>query len=132
MAMAISWAMIIDDDRGIRETLRQVLEDAGYQVLEAADGAAALDLLRDTPHRLVALVDLMMPKLDGERLLAAVADDPRLATQHGYILATASPNTLRLSFVNTLTRLAVPVLYKPFDIDVLVETVAQVARRLDR
>ncbi|MEO7003301.1 MAG: response regulator [Ktedonobacterales bacterium] len=129
--MAISWVLVVDDDQGIRETLRQVLEDAGYHVIEAPDGAMALDVLRSSPHRLVALVDLMMPKLDGERLFALVAADPHLVTQHGYILSTASPNTLKLSFVNILMRLAAPVLHKPFDIDVVVETVAQVACRLE-
>lgn len=129
--MVISWALVVDDDREIRATLRQVLEDANYSVLEAADGVAALDVLRSTPHRLVTLVDLMMPKLDGERLFAQVAVDPELSVRHGYILTTASPNTFKLSFVNTLTRLAAPVLQKPFDIDVVLETVAQVARRLE-
>jgi len=130
--MAISQVLVVDDDRAIRATLRQVLEDAGYTVLEAGDGAAALDVLRASHAPLVAMVDLMMPKLDGAQLFALVADDPQLATRHGYILSTASPNTFKLSFVNTLTRLAAPVLQKPFDIDVVVETVAQVARRLER
>ncbi|HEV8193084.1 MAG TPA: response regulator [Ktedonobacterales bacterium] len=41
--------LLVDDDQAIRETLRFVLEDAGYQVLEASDGSAALRALRDAP-----------------------------------------------------------------------------------
>ncbi|MGZ3680421.1 MAG: response regulator, partial [Ktedonobacterales bacterium] len=54
-------ALIVDDDSGIRETLSYALEDVGFSVLEAADGAEALDLLRAIPERMVVLLDNLMP-----------------------------------------------------------------------
>src|SRR5260221_5663693 len=63
--------LVVDDDDAIRETLRFALEDAGYQVSEAAEGMAALRLLRATRDRMWVLLDLMMPGLDGAGELGA-------------------------------------------------------------
>src|SRR5215813_729711 len=41
--------LVVDDDSDTRETVRMLLEDAGYVVLEAEDGAVALDVLRTSP-----------------------------------------------------------------------------------
>jgi CheY-like chemotaxis protein len=57
--------MIVDDDRDIRETLAEVLEDEGFLVVTAANGAEALDLLASAPLPNVILLDLMMPVMDG-------------------------------------------------------------------
>jgi CheY-like chemotaxis protein len=122
--------LLVDDDQAIRETLRFVLEDAGYQVLEASDGLAALQALRDAPSGMVVLLDLMMPKLDGAGVLGAVAGDRRLAKRHAFILTTASHQTLSLAFVNLLTNLAVPIVHKPFELDDLLAIVERAAQRL--
>jgi CheY-like chemotaxis protein len=122
--------LLVDDDQAIRETLRLVLEDAGYQVQEASDGIAALQALRDAPNGMVVLLDLMMPKLDGAGVLGAVAGDRRLAKRHTFILTTATHQTLSLAFVNLLTNLAVPVVRKPFELDELLAIVERAAQRL--
>jgi DNA-binding response OmpR family regulator len=56
--------LIIDDDDGIRASLRMALEDQGYRVDEAADGETALDRVRSTPPDVVVL-DLMLRGMDG-------------------------------------------------------------------
>jgi DNA-binding response OmpR family regulator len=56
--------LIVDDEPNIRLMLRTALQSTGYRVLEAADGLAALSLLRRTRCDLV-LLDLRMPKVDG-------------------------------------------------------------------
>ena len=56
--------LIVDDEPNVRLMLRTALESAGYRVVEAADGLAALTRLRDAACDLV-LLDLRMPKLDG-------------------------------------------------------------------
>jgi DNA-binding response OmpR family regulator len=56
--------LIVDDDDGIRASLRVALEDRGYRVSEAQDGETALARLRDTSPDLVVL-DLMLPGMDG-------------------------------------------------------------------
>lgn len=123
--------LIVDDDQSIRETLRVVLEDAGYDVVEAADGMAALDVLRASKDSLVVLLDLMMPKLDGAAVLGAVAADRKLVKRHGYVMMTASHLTLNLAFANLLTNLMVPVLHKPFELDDVLAAVERVADRLE-
>ena len=122
--------LVVDDDNSIRDALRLILEDAGYQVAEAADGMAALDVLRAAPDQLVVLLDLMMPKLDGAGVLGAVAADPQLSKRHAYVMMTATSRTLGLAFARMLSDLAVPVISKPFDLDTVVDAVAQAASRL--
>ncbi len=57
-------ALVVDDERGVREVLRRVLTLDGYEVLTAGGGAEALDLvIRDVPD--VVLLDVGMPGVDG-------------------------------------------------------------------
>lgn len=122
--------LVVDDDEGIRETLRFALEDANHVVHEATDGAAALDMLRRSKQQMVVLLDLMMPGLDGAGVLGVVSGDHHLAMHFAYILVTANSKTLPLAFVNLLTNLEVPILSKPFDIDRLLNIVDRAAARL--
>lgn len=124
--------LIVDDDEGIRESLRYVLEDAGHEVEEAADGLAGLELLRDSHERMVVLLDLMMPGLDGAGVLGAVSGDHRLTRQYVYILMTANPRTLPLAFSHLLHSLDVPYFAKPFDVDDLLRLVDDAWARLER
>jgi len=124
--------LIVDDDEGIRESLRYALEDAGHTVLEVPDGIEALKLLRESSQRMVVLVDLMMPGLDGAGVLGAVAADPQLASQYAYILMTANPRTLPPAFAGLLQSLAVPYFAKPFDVDDLLTLVDKAWDELQR
>ncbi len=60
--------LIVDDEPNQRRVLRIALEELGFEVCEAADGREALDVL-DTREVDVAVVDLMMPELDGAELM---------------------------------------------------------------
>jgi len=60
---------VVDDDSDSRALLREILEDEGYSVVEAADGLEALERLKAPPVDLV-VTDRAMPKLDGMALLA--------------------------------------------------------------
>jgi CheY-like chemotaxis protein len=119
----ITSILVVDDDTALRETLRDVLEDSGYTVIESQDGLRALEYLRKSPAPMIVLLDLMMPQLDGSALLGAVAGDHRRLQRHRYILMTAGQQTLSLAFVNLLTNLSVPVIKKPFDLDHLLHTI---------
>jgi CheY-like chemotaxis protein len=71
---------VVDDDRDIREAIQDTLEEEGFQVEAASDGAAALDRLRALPvEPCLVLLDLMMPVMDGWEFLAVRKTDPRLA-----------------------------------------------------
>ena len=59
--------LVVDDDRELRDTLREVLEDLGYLVTSAEDGLDALSKLEQAARRPdLILLDLQMPNLDGE------------------------------------------------------------------
>jgi two-component system, OmpR family, response regulator CpxR len=72
--------LVVDDDVDLRDTLREVLEQAGYDVYCAENGREALDLLHqaDPPPGLI-LLDLMMPIMSGEEMLAALKQVHALA-----------------------------------------------------
>ncbi|HOJ10039.1 MAG TPA: response regulator transcription factor [Clostridiales bacterium] len=56
--------LIVDDEDGIREMLREYLSPEGYIIDEASDGIEALELFRKNKYSLVIL-DIMLPKMDG-------------------------------------------------------------------
>ena len=67
--------LVVDDDTPIRSLLRQELGDAGYQVKEAANGKAALDMVRLSKPDLIIL-DVMMPEINGFDVAAVLKNDP--------------------------------------------------------
>lgn len=72
--------LVVDDDADIRESVIEVLEDAGYVAVGAADGIEALAQLRDPEDRwCVVLLDLMMPRMDGRTFRAEQLQDPALS-----------------------------------------------------
>ena len=56
--------LVVDDERSVRKLVASYLDREGFQVIEAADGAAALKLARTEKPDLVVL-DLMIPEVDG-------------------------------------------------------------------
>jgi DNA-binding response OmpR family regulator len=64
--------LVVDDDETIRELLRHRLDGAGYAVRTCPDGRAAADLLGSGYEPDLAVFDVMMPRLDGTRLLRMV------------------------------------------------------------
>jgi two-component system, OmpR family, alkaline phosphatase synthesis response regulator PhoP len=71
--------LIAEDSSTVRRLVAARLAADGYEVLEAADGAEAVELaLRDRPDLLV--LDKVMPKLDGFEVVRALREDPRTRT----------------------------------------------------
>jgi len=59
--------LVVDDDRDIRDSLIETLEDHGYRAAGAANGVEALSVLQTSPERpCLILLDLMMPVMDGQ------------------------------------------------------------------
>jgi CheY-like chemotaxis protein len=71
--------LLVEDDEGNREALRELLEGEGYKVATAADGAAALMWLRAGARPDLILLDLMMPVMNGTEFRAHQRRDPQLA-----------------------------------------------------
>ena len=65
--------LLVDDDPAVREVTAAMVEDLGYAVIEANDGAAALDLLSKGLRVDLMLADFAMPGMTGAELAAAVA-----------------------------------------------------------
>lgn len=110
--------LIVEDDPTIAEMILDVLTEEGYAVEHARDG---LDALERTSHSVFDLLiaDLMMPRMDGRSLRAALANDPTTAALP-VILMSATSNLLstdRASFAGVLA--------KPFHLDTLSELVAR-------
>lgn len=65
--------LVADDDKDIRSVLALYMEDAGFEVVEAADGGEALDVLEHQPVDL-CLLDIMMPVMDGYHVLKRIRE----------------------------------------------------------
>ncbi len=80
MEAAEKLALVIDDEESIRDSCRQVLERAKWQVITASDGAAGYRLYRECAPDVV-FIDLKMPGLGGMDVLSRiVGEDPSVAT----------------------------------------------------
>lgn len=69
--------LVVEDEPDVRVFLQTVLEDAGFQVLTAADGDSAWTLIQEARPDFISL-DLILPKRSGHRLLKDLRQDPDL------------------------------------------------------
>jgi CheY-like chemotaxis protein len=69
--------LVVEDEPDVRTFLQTVLEDAGFQVLTAADGDAAWTIITEERPDFISL-DLILPKRSGHRLLKDLRQDPEL------------------------------------------------------
>jgi CheY-like chemotaxis protein len=66
--------LVVEDEAALRAGIRRLLQKEGYTVLEAENGATALQLLDQAPNSVaLVLTDLRMPVMDGRQLAAALA-----------------------------------------------------------
>ena len=65
-------ALVVDDSRAMRMILRRIMSEQGYEVVEAADGQEALDVLEGGARPDVALIDWNMPNVDGLELVTRI------------------------------------------------------------
>jgi CheY-like chemotaxis protein len=126
----VAHVLVIDDDEAIRLAMRAALEEwGGYTVSEAADGRVGLDLIRASSERLVVLLDLLMPGLDGLAVLRAVDADEHLATRHAFVLVTVSRRATSPTLTEGLS-MPVKVISKPFEINEILDAVDEARQRL--
>jgi DNA-binding response OmpR family regulator len=72
------YILVVDDDLVVRETVRHVLLDFGYQISAATNGLEALDMIAHTRPDLIIL-DVVMPDLDGFEVCRRIRADPYFA-----------------------------------------------------
>lgn len=114
--------LIVDDDEDIREVLALILGSLGHQVETAADGLDALDRLHGGSRPSLILLDLMMPRLDGEGLIRRMQGDPRLSHIPIYIITghpTARAQAVQLGAAGCLV--------KPIELEQLLAMIQSVA-----
>jgi CheY-like chemotaxis protein len=86
--------LITEDDPGLRELLRLLLEGDGYCCAEAENGREAVELARLCHPRLV-LLDLMMPEQDGFAAARQIRTDPGTQGVHVYMLTARTDSAAR-------------------------------------
>lgn len=109
--------LIIDDERSIRHTLKEILEYESYSVDEAADGEVGLDQLRKNKYDVV-LCDIKMPKIDGLEVLQRAQE---IAPDVPFIMISAH-GTIDTA-VDATKKGAYDFLQKPPDLNRLLVTV---------
>ncbi|MBY0424249.1 MAG: sigma-54 dependent transcriptional regulator [Cytophagales bacterium] len=80
--------LIVDDEKSIRGTLREILEFEKYKVEEAKDGEEAFEMMLANPYDVI-LCDIKMPKLDGLELLTKAKQE---GLEGQFIMITAHGN----------------------------------------
>ena len=116
--------LVVDDDDMIRDVLYDFLMEEGYQVSLARDGNEALAVL-EREHNLVVLLDLTMPGLNGEGVIAWLQTAQR--DDHQIVVITAGQHAaLERRWVQA--GLVRAVLHKPFNIDKVLVVVQQAAQ----
>jgi DNA-binding NtrC family response regulator len=106
--------LVVDDEDYMREVVRQALENAGFEVDEAADGKSAVSMLRKYPYSVI-ITDLRLPGLTGEAILEEALS---LFPETIVILMTGFGNIQ--SAVEAIRKGAYDYLPKPFQLDELV------------
>jgi CheY-like chemotaxis protein len=70
--------VLVDDEPHVLMILEKIIKPLGCQIMTASNGLEALNIIKQHPPSLI-ISDLMMPKMDGSQLFAALQDDPNLA-----------------------------------------------------
>lgn len=114
--------LLADDDDLLRNLVKEVLEEEGFSVFVASDGEEALDIFWTNPDISLAILDIMMPKIDGLQVL----DEIRERTDVPVLMLTAlgdSTNELMC-----LRKGANDFVSKPFHYDILIERVKNILK----
>jgi DNA-binding NtrC family response regulator len=123
----MSEVLIVDDDHNFRETLRELLTDAGYQTLVATNAEDATALLQTASPDLT-LCDWKMPGGDGEQFLKSLQSEGLLTTMPVIILTAhgTGPKAMQAMQLG-----AYDFITKPLDIDQALATVARALRQME-
>jgi two-component system, response regulator, stage 0 sporulation protein F len=118
MSLPRATILIIDDEERIRALLRTMLEAAGYEVSEAANGHQGLERYRQRPTDLI-ITDIAMPELNGLDIILALTRQ----FLHAKVIAISGvggePNALDVAKLFGARR----ILHKPFSMPTLLDAV---------
>jgi CheY-like chemotaxis protein len=110
--------LVAEDEAMLRLIAVEMLQDHGFEVFEAADGAEALDLLKANPEIALLVSDIKMPRMDGYALVEAglaVRPDLKVLLMTGY--SQEPPPSIKFRDIQ--------VLRKPFNLERLCALAAE-------
>lgn len=110
--------LLVDDEYDILEALAAILESDGFRVVTAGDGAEGLRVMRES-HPDLAVVDLMMPVMDGLELMRAVREDEKLKNIPIILMSALRPRWSQQEYGWRAF------LQKPFNLDALFAAVQE-------
>jgi DNA-binding NtrC family response regulator len=110
--------LIVDDEANLRKTLAEILRARGYAILEADDGATAVELLREARPDLI-FSDWKMPIMGGEEFLQHLHSHPQLANVPVIVITAYGSSH---SAIEAVRLGAYDFVTKPFDLDEIVVT----------
>lgn len=115
--------LVIDDDDQVRAMIRQMLEKAGYSVMEAQDGEVGMKLHRHNPADLI-ITDIFMPEKEG---LETIRELRRDFPEVKIIAISGGGMTGALSYLSLAKGFgALRTIAKPFDRQELLATVKEI------
>lgn len=118
--------LVVEDDAGLREAINIYLKSQGYQTILAENGKEGLEALNKAEHVHLAIVDLMMPVMDGLTMIQEVRKS------HDFPIIILSARSEEIDKINGLTMGADDYLTKPFSSMELLARVSAALRRYDR
>lgn len=121
--------LCIEDEADLRELIVEELEEAGYQVLEAADGKEAMALMPDY-HPDLILCDIAMPNMGGYEFLAYVREQQSHWMDIPFVFLTAQDSSGQI--VQGKHAGADDYLVKPIHFDLMLATIEARLRQVDR
>ena len=121
--MAERRVLIVDDDEGIRVSLRFLFEDVGYVVEDATSGDAAEAINGQNPVPRIMLLDRMMPGRGGAVVLASVTARAGWQRQLAILFMTARSDAPTPDLAALLGATTVGTIPKPFDLAQVVAAV---------
>lgn len=109
--------VVIEDDEAIRESMKDLLQMEGYEVIGYANGREAIDGLKTLPNPCLILLDWMMPVMDGSEFLQARQHlDGRARTAPVIVVSAVAGKIADAPTASGFLR-------KPLDLDVLLSLV---------
>jgi two-component system chemotaxis response regulator CheY len=111
-------ALVVDDSKAIRSILGRKLATLGFNVNQASNGAAALQVLEDSPDISLVLVDWNMPHMNGLEFIKAARADPRFAH---IVIVMVTTETEQERMEAALAAGANEYIMKPFTDEVITE-----------
>lgn len=109
--------LVIDDEQGIRDMLRFLLEGQGYDVVTAEDGVQGLEKVKESAFDVIFL-DVHMPNMGGEETLSAIK---KLRPAQPVVIFSSSSDPTHAFEINAEKSGVVCCMYKPVEIDEIFE-----------